>query len=272
MNTQVVSHLEQPDRNGSGRDAAVVMKFSGDMVYAKTQDLVETVRSLLLQSPKSIILEMGDVEMIDSSGLRAVLQCRRLCLDSGVAFRLQSVKENVARVIDMSGLTKVFGLEKYKSHRRSLESSSAAELQSRKYCQQEHVTPSDASMISILRCKVTDAAIAAGASEEALCDIQIAVGEALTNAYRHGSPDKSRNVIKVRYITSPKAIIIEVEDEGEPFDPNGTSEPVPSDLRDHGMGIFLMRQAMDSVEFISSCPGNMVRMVKWLQVDKTAAA
>lgn len=271
MNARVVSQLEQLDVKGSGGDAAVILRLSGDLVYEKTHDLVEVIHSMLPKSPRGIILEMSDVNMIDSSGLRTVLQCRRLCLDAGISFKLQAVSTNVARVIDMSGLTRVFGLEKYKNraHKMAVPAASAG---SGSCGQQEHIAPSEASAISILRCKVTDAAVAAGASGETLCDIQIAVGEALTNAYRHGSPQKGKSMIKLRYYTSPKAIIIEVEDEGKPFDPNGTGEPEPSELRDHGMGIYLMRQAMDSVEFTSNCPGNMVRMVKWIKADQSIVA
>jgi hypothetical protein len=35
-------------------------------------------------------------------------------------------------------------------------------------------------------------------------------------------------------------------------------------MRDHGMGIYLMRHAMDVVEFACNCPGNRVSMLKWL--------
>ncbi len=120
----------------------------------------------------------------------------------------------------------------------------------------EYVVASESSMISVLRNKACDAAIEAGAHGDDLCDIQIAVGEALTNAYRHGSPNKDINKIAMRCIICSNAYVVEIEDEGEPFDPHSTSEPDPKMLRDHGMGIYLMRQAMDEVEFTIGAPGN----------------
>ncbi len=98
-----------------------------------------------------------------------------------------------------------------------------------------------------------------------LCDVQIAVGEALTNAYKHGSPRKGVSQIQMRCMSCPAAIVFEVQDEGSPFDPNGTCLPEPHKMRDHGIVIYLMREAMDVVEFESDCPGNRVRMIKWLR-------
>ena len=121
---------------------------------------------------------------------------------------------------------------------------------------------SDASLIAVLRQRAVDAAVEAGADADELCDIKIAVGEALTNAYRHGSPDKGKNKIHLRCTICTGTLIIEIEDEGKPINTNSTKEPDPKQMKDHGMGLYLMRQAMDKVEFFNNCPGNRVRMLK----------
>ncbi len=129
---------------------------------------------------------------------------------------------------------------------------------------QEFAVESHPSVVSDLRGKAISAAHAAGARDSALCDIQIAVGEALANAYRHGSPKKPENKIRMRCMTCQRAVVVEISDEGERFDFESCSEPDFEQMRDHGMGIYLMRQAMDIVEFCCDCPGNRVRMIKWL--------
>ncbi|MCL5105008.1 MAG: ATP-binding protein [Armatimonadetes bacterium] len=130
---------------------------------------------------------------------------------------------------------------------------------------EEHQAASDPSVIAVLRNVVNDTAREAGAGPDDICDIQIAVGEALANAYRHGSPVKGESRITLRCMVCAQAVIVEIEDEGAPFCPDSISEPDPNELRDHGMGIYLMRQAMDVVQFFCNCPGNRVRMVKWLR-------
>jgi anti-sigma regulatory factor (Ser/Thr protein kinase) len=69
-------------------------------------------------------------------------------------------------------------------------------------------------------------------------------------------------------MSCPESLAVEVRDEGPPFDADAVDDPDPAKMRDHGMGIYLMRQAMDVVEFRSGCPGNMVRMIKWLDPGK----
>ncbi|MGC8862163.1 MAG: ATP-binding protein [Armatimonadota bacterium] len=129
----------------------------------------------------------------------------------------------------------------------------------------EYDVVSDPAVVSTVRQKVMGAALEAGARGDTLCDIQIAVGEALSNAYKHGSPHKGVSRIKVRCMSCRGALVVEVQDEGSPFDPDCTSAPHPHTMRDHGLGIYLMREAMDVVEFQCNCPGNRVRMIKWLK-------
>ena len=61
---------------------------------------------------------------------------------------------------------------------------------------------------------------------DAMCDIQIAVGEALTNAYRHGSPEKGKSRIGLKCSVCDKVIVLEVQDEGEPFDSGAVADPI----------------------------------------------
>lgn len=242
----------------------VVLAFSGSLSYENAHEVTDATRQSLLAKPCEVVIELGDVGVLDSSGLRALLQSRRLCEEAGTKFRIGSTSECVSRVIGMSGLCEVFELpDAYTSAAHG--ATIPRGMEQRAWKVEEHVATSDASIISGLRDKVAKAAIEAGASGEALCDIQIAAGEALTNAYRHGSPNKGVDRIRLRCFACPEALLIEVEDEGTPFDPDSTSEPDPKQMRDHGMGIYLMRQAMDVVEFESGCPGNKIRMLKWLK-------
>jgi anti-anti-sigma factor len=245
-------------------EARQTLKFVAELNYRSARDLVEAVRDALSPKPSSVSIDLADVPLIDSSGLRALLQAKKMCEDAETGFEIRAISEAAARVIIMSGLADTFGLPDKPGvciptkHR---EQPDISEAQWQVY---EYVAESDAAVISDLREKATSAARAAGASGDTLCDIQIAVGEALTNAYRHGSPKKPENRINMRCLTCPKAVVVEISDEGDQFDFQNCAEPDPNQMRDHGMGIYLMRQAMDVVEFCCGCPGNRVRLIKWL--------
>lgn len=261
MNRDTVSQLTLAEFENESR----TLHITSDLNYQNASGLVDAVTTSLKNHPQEIVLDMNRVEMIDSSGLRALLQSRKRCVDSNVKFKLFSLSNAVERVIAMSGFATLFGLSPLE-HIPSEDKNHVCS-KSETWKVMEYQAASDPTMISVLRGKIMDAATSAGAIGDTLCDIQIAVGEALTNSYRHGSPVKGTSKIKLRCMTCCKAVVIEIEDEGDSFDPDAICKPDPNAMRDHGMGIFLMRQAMDVVEFYTGCPGNRVRMIKWLNAD-----
>ncbi len=224
------------------------------------ESLLKTVGEALSNNPQTVSLDLVDVGFFESPALKALKAAKKLCESSGVRFRIAAVSDIAARLIATGGLTNYLGLPCVPR----LETKVEPDTRNQRWKAYEYVAISDASLLADLRNKAVTAAKTAGASGDDLCDIQIAVGEALTNAYRHGSPEKGVNRIMMRCLSCKKAIVIEVADEGEPFDADTVSDPDISLMRDHGMGLFLMRQAMDVVEFLKDGPGNRVRMIKWL--------
>jgi anti-anti-sigma factor len=279
MDTRSDSQIRLFDSVQSEGEARQTVKFLAELNYRNAGDVVEAVRSALSPGSGSISIDLAEVPLIDSSGLRSLLQAKKMCEDAQTCFEIDAISDAAARVIAMSGLSEAFGLDGTPS---ALRRDGEAQLRptipvcpaaadtvrgddGQRWEIYEHVAESHPSVIAELREKATDAARAAGATGDALCDIQIAVGEALTNAYRHGSPQPGKDKIGMCCMTCPRAVVIEIWDEGHPFDYTNCTEPDPQQMRDHGMGIFLMRQAMDKVEFQCNCPGTRVRMVKWLR-------
>lgn len=256
------SQLRLLDTDDVQPSASSPLRITTDINYENAHMVVDLISKHVGDGATRLVLDLCDVDMIDSSGLKALLQAKRLCDSAKVSFKLASISSSVARIISMSGFGPVFGLSPLDVCSKQLLPTTPTELNGwRVY---ERQSTSDAYVISILRKVVLDATREAGAANDVICDVQIAVGEALTNAYRHGSPVKGKSKIKLKCMACPQALIVEIEDEGLPFDPDAVSIPDPTQLRDHGMGIYLMRQAMDVVEFASGCPGNRVRMIKWL--------
>ena len=83
--------------------------------------------------------------------------------------------------------------------------------------------------------------------------IILAVDEAVTNVIEHGYDGSSEGSIEIDVISNPEFFKIMIRDTGRVFNP--TSTP-PLDVQDHvkrgrkkGLGIFLMRQIMDEVQY-----------------------
>lgn len=104
----------------------------------------------------------------------------------------------------------------------------------------------------------------AGIAGSDLVDIQIAIGEALSNAVKHGSPAFGKSRISVGCEIVDGVFIVTVSDHGDPFDDQCIPDPNFDDLPECGLGLYLMKQLMDCVEFTRNDIGNSVKMVKKL--------
>lgn len=260
-----LSYISRASMSGSVESEALhTLKLLNEINSQNAQGIVELVRGALSPKPRTVLLDLSEVPLMDSSGLCALLESKKLCQEAGVEFEIVSVSEGLARLIRISGLESSLGLPEISPSATHPAAKRQSDTESQQWQVHEYVATSDPSVVSDLREKITTAARAAGARGDALCDIQIAVGEALTNACRHGSPRQRENKIYVKCLTCPSAVVVEINDEGERFDFCNCAPPDPAQIRDHGMGIYLMRQAMDVVEFCCDCPGTRVRMIKWL--------
>ena len=118
--------------------------------------------------------------------------------------------------------------------------------------------------------EAVDAAIArflrhateAGIPHSTVFGLRLALEEALSNALHHGNANDPARQIHVEYAISPREIVVEIEDEGEGFDPAAVPDPTQEENLQipAGRGLILMRAYMTSVESLGR--GNRVRM-RW---------
>ncbi|NIM04288.1 MAG: hypothetical protein GTN69_04500, partial [Armatimonadetes bacterium] len=107
---------------------------------------------------------------------------------------------------------------------------------------------------------------------DAVDDIKVAVGEACTNVIEHAAPEsRSREEIEICCFLEPDALVIEVRDQGQGFDPNVHAQPDP--FSEGGLGLILIKALMDEIQLTSlTGQGTQVRMVKRLNPVSTDSA
>jgi serine/threonine-protein kinase RsbW len=120
------------------------------------------------------------------------------------------------------------------------------------------------------RC-VTRWAEIAGFDERALYEIQLAVDEACANVVHHAYQGMDPGDMEISCLLDEQGLTIQVRDWGRGFDPKGVEEPdVDAPLEERtlgGLGLFLVRQVMDDVEFtFDPQVGNILRMAKRIKV------
>lgn len=118
--------------------------------------------------------------------------------------------------------------------------------------------------------RLTLAAIAGrmGFDVEKIEDMKVAVAEACTNAIVHGCYSRECKGFNIKFNVSGGKLIISVSDDGEGCPVDSIEEPDLNDPKEGGLGIFIIKSLMDTVEI--SCDkgkGMNIKMVKYLGED-----
>lgn len=104
---------------------------------------------------------------------------------------------------------------------------------------------------------------AAGYPEKDIFAVRLSLDEAIVNGIKHGNRGDPGKTVCVRYRLAPESLWVEVEDQGEGFDPKQVPDPLaPENLeRCSGRGLFLMRAYMTWVRYNER--GNCVTLCKY---------
>lgn len=116
---------------------------------------------------------------------------------------------------------------------------------------------------------VTQAAKQLDFSDFDLYKIETAVDEACSNIIEHAYGQENLGDIEISVKVNPENLTITLTDFGKPFDPKYVKEPnLSSNLADrdnHGLGIYMMKQWMDIVEFDSENDRNVLTLIKFVK-------
>jgi anti-sigma regulatory factor (Ser/Thr protein kinase) len=98
--------------------------------------------------------------------------------------------------------------------------------------------------------------------------LNVVLDEAVSNAINHGYDAGVHGEISVRLRRAPDDVLLEIEDDGRPFDPLQAPPPdlsLPLERRPiGGLGVHLIRNLMDEVSYARVGGRNVLKMVKHL--------
>ena len=112
---------------------------------------------------------------------------------------------------------------------------------------------------------VSDCAKEEGFTDKRVKEIELATEEALVNIFNYAYPEGDGEV-EVSCIQEHGAgLIIEISDNGAPFDPLSLSDPdISADIADReigGLGVFFIRQMVDEVRYRRDKGSNILTFV-----------
>jgi serine/threonine-protein kinase RsbW len=215
-------------------------------------------------------MDLAGVTYADSSALGLLVWIDKRLQPFKGKLVLAGAGRDVSRVLELSGLV---GLAPSVSAADSVDEALGAldqTVERRPVLWVERIeAPAIIGGMSQVRARVVALIEPLGLPESDVFDLKVAVGEALANAVRHGSPGGGSDTVTVEVSAFDDHVELRVSDAGTGFDGDATCDEdvyAPS-----GRGVMFMRALMDKVEFLPcSGGGTTVRLVKRLPVLRAA--
>jgi len=102
--------------------------------------------------------------------------------------------------------------------------------------------------------------------------LNLSIEEVLTNVISYGYEDNEEHQILVRMNIKEDEVLVEVEDDGKPFNPLEVDEPaLDKSLEDRpigGLGIHLVRNYMDGLEYRRNGDKNLLKLKKKSSINR----
>lgn len=238
--------------DSGGKQPSLIV--SGHVDETNIDRLVTVLDHLVEEHERCVSLDLADVTSIDAIALGHLAESANTFSERRRRLHIKGASHAVRQSLDRHLLMDLFCCEPECAGR-------ACEITAR-ICRMDLFTlPSDPLYCREARNRVSQVAESVGLGGNWLRDVMIAVGEAISNAVRHGSAGVDDSSFTVSCIANPERISISVSDSGPGF----RLEDVPAFedalFREHGRGIHCMTALMDEVSF-SFEGGTSVRLVK----------
>lgn len=239
-----------------------VVRIEGELDLQSVPVVRKSLEAALERGCVNVVLDLARVSYADSSTFSLLVWLDRELVPREGKLVLAGANGNVSRVLELSGLvgaaptiaasldvsTALSGLD--------MGAPAAPALWT-----EEMSLPASAATLAEVRASVCDVLTPLRIPEATMFDIRVAVGEALANAIRHGSPGGVRDQIRVEIAAFSDRVSITVTDSGSGFD--GATNRSDDLYASSGRGVIFMRALMDSVDFEScSDGGTAVTLVK----------
>ena len=107
-------------------DKVAVLKISGKLMGGnETQEIPEKIKSLLADGMTNIVFDLGKVKWMNSTGLGAIIESRRLISEKEGKLKLSSVTEKIKSLLMITQIISLF--DTYETVDRALASFQSTE-------------------------------------------------------------------------------------------------------------------------------------------------
>lgn len=123
--------------------------------------------------------------------------------------------------------------------------------------------------LQVFRGFITECCARYDIPSDVVLDLKLAVDEACTNIIKHGYKGMDPGSVILSFRIEPDRILVQITDFGHVFEPVEAPKPdVEAALEDRelgGLGLYLIYQTMDNIDYQSSEEGNTLTFTKFIE-------
>jgi anti-sigma B factor antagonist len=97
--------------SSSKREGVTIVSISGSVDTFTSEHLMKTFERLIGEGQTKLIADLKDTEYVSSAGLRVFLANMKEARARGGDLRLVALRTPVLRVMQLTGFTKIFGID-----------------------------------------------------------------------------------------------------------------------------------------------------------------
>lgn len=249
-NIQIVKEEEQ----------VIALEVNGEIDIYNVKEFKETIEKITYFK-KNIIIDMKNLEFIDSSGLGVLVTLAQELNKDKRAMELLNPPAHIVKLISTTGIDNVIKV--------TIDNSLFIEKTKNRldyFCddQLSITMPAKPAYVGIARLAVAAVASRYDFNIEAIEDIKIAVTEILTNAISHNEPSLEKVSLKTIFDCENHLLRIDISDEGVGFNQEILKQADMVETKAGGLGIFIVGSLMDKVEILTSKGnGTYIKMYKY---------
>jgi serine/threonine-protein kinase RsbW len=248
-------------RPADGPDACVV-EVVGDIDMTSAPVLREKLDVTLDSGCRSVVLDLSKVAYADSSALSLLIWLDRRLSPLDGRLVLAGANRDITRILELSGLLQIASTVGTSPNvAAALEGLDLSDRVDEPILTETITMPARADALSTVREEVCRVIGRLRMADSSLFDIKVALGEALANAVRHGSPAGEEDIVTVQIQGYKDRVVLRVSDMGAGFD--GLHHGDKDVYAAGGRGVLFMRALMDRVDFeCAASGGTVVTLVK----------